>query len=186
MKTIEELFYRVTQPARFPRPMLKPNSQSGRQDQHDQEAKESSNQQSAQGSCGVTYSSSNIDFRKQGIPHSTVQKTGHKSQRNGQTIDSAIRESPEQGVFPARHETDRKDECIQQEVEEVDHRHGQHREIFATAFSTAPTRVLSFHGVVLKFLRCFFFHERRHLVEIDLQIVCRFLSQLVSLACLRI
>ena len=42
------------------------------------------------------------------------------------------------------------------------------------------SRVLSFHGVVLKFLRGFFFHERRHLVEIHLQIVCRFLRQLVS------
>ena len=35
------------------------------------------------------------------------------------------------------------------------------------------TRVLRFHGVVLKFLRGFFFHERRHLVEIHLQIVCQ-------------
>ena len=33
------------------------------------------------------------------------------------------------------------------------------------------SRVLSFHGVVLKFLRGFFFHERRHLVGIHLQIV---------------
>ena len=48
------------------------------------------------------------------------------------------------------------------------------------------SRVVSFHGLVLKFLRGFFFHERRHLVENHLQIVCRFLRQLVSLACLRI
>ena len=40
------------------------------------------------------------------------------------------------------------------------------------------SRVLSFHWV-LKFLRGFFFHKRRHLVEIHLQIVCRFLRQLV-------
>ena len=51
--------------------------------------------------------------------------------------------------------------------------------------STYP-RVLSFRGVVLKYLRGIFFPERRHLVEIHLQIVCRFLRQLVSLACLRI
>ena len=48
------------------------------------------------------------------------------------------------------------------------------------------SRVLSFHGVILKFLRGVFFPERRHLVEIHLQIVCRFLRQLVSLGCLRI
>ena len=54
--------------------MLKPNSQSGRQDQHDQEARESSDHQSVSESCGATYSSSNIDNRIQGIPHSTVQK----------------------------------------------------------------------------------------------------------------
>ena len=48
------------------------------------------------------------------------------------------------------------------------------------------SRVPSFHGVVLKFLSGFFLHERRHLVEIHLQIVCRFLRQLVSLVRLRI
>ena len=47
------------------------------------------------------------------------------------------------------------------------------------------SRVLSFHGMVLKFLRGFFFHERRHLVEIHLKIVCHFFRHLLSLACLR-
>ena len=38
MKTKEELYYKVCQPTRFPRSMLKPNSRSGRQDQPYQEA----------------------------------------------------------------------------------------------------------------------------------------------------
>ena len=37
MKTNEEQKYRACQPTRFLRPMLKPNSQSGRQDHHDQD-----------------------------------------------------------------------------------------------------------------------------------------------------
>ena len=38
MKSNEELYYKVCQPTRFPRGMLKPISQSGRQDEPDQEA----------------------------------------------------------------------------------------------------------------------------------------------------
>ena len=52
-------------------------------------------------------------------------------------------------------------------------------------FDLGNLRILncSFHGRGSEgVLRGFFFHERRHLVEIHLQIVCRFLRQLVSLA----
>ena len=52
MKTDEELYHKVCQPPRFPRIMLKPNSQSGQQDQPDQKAGTSSDHQSASGSCG--------------------------------------------------------------------------------------------------------------------------------------
>ena len=64
--------------------------------------------------------------RQQNTRHTSFYSltTGHESQRNSQTVDSAVRESPTQGVFPAGHETDRKDKCVQREVEEVDHRHG--------------------------------------------------------------
>ena len=41
MKTNDELYHRVCLPARFPPPLQKPNSRSGRQDHHDQEARES-------------------------------------------------------------------------------------------------------------------------------------------------
>ena len=51
MKTNEEQNYRVCQPERFPCTMLKQNSQSGPQDQLDQEARTSSAHQSASGSC---------------------------------------------------------------------------------------------------------------------------------------
>ena len=71
MKTNEELYYRVCQPTRFLG--IKPNSQSGRQNQPDQEARTSSDHQSASGSCGETHSS-NIDYRIPSIPHSTVQQ----------------------------------------------------------------------------------------------------------------
>ena len=36
-----------------------------------------------------------------GIPQTYSPTTGHESQRNGQKVDSVVRESPEQGVFPA-------------------------------------------------------------------------------------
>ena len=46
-------------------------------------------------------------------------------------------------------------------------------------------RVLSFPGVIQKFLRGIFFHERRLRLEIHLKIVCHFFCVLVSLAFLR-
>ena len=131
MTTNVELYYRVCQPKNFPRTLLKPNPQSGRQDRPDQEARESSDHQSVSGSYGETRSG-NVDYRIPGIPHSTYSPTtGHESQWNGQTVDSAVRESPAQGVFPAGVETDRKDKCVQREVEEVDHRHEQYGDLRA-------------------------------------------------------
>ena len=79
MKTEEELYHKVFQSPRLPRVILKPNSQSGHQDQHEHEARKSSDQQSVSGSYGET-SSGNVDYRILGIPHSTVQQqdTNHK------------------------------------------------------------------------------------------------------------
>ena len=103
----------------------------GRQDRPDQEARESSDHQSVSGSYGETRSG-NVDYRIPGIPHSTYSPTtGHESQWNGQTVDSAVRESPAQGVFPAGVETHRKDKCVQREVEEVDFRHEQYGDLRA-------------------------------------------------------
>ena len=72
---------------------------SGGQNQPDQEARESSDHQGASGSCGATNSSSNI--RLHNTRHSPLYspKTRHKSQRNGQTVDSAVRESPRTRPF---------------------------------------------------------------------------------------
>ena len=68
--------------------MLKPNSQSGRQDLPDQEARTSSDHQSASGSCGETHSN-NIDYRIPGIPHSTVQ---HQDTNCRETIKKLIQQ----------------------------------------------------------------------------------------------
>ena len=50
MKTKEELYHKVYLSPRLPRVILKPNSQSGQQDQPDLEARKSSDHQSASGS----------------------------------------------------------------------------------------------------------------------------------------
>ena len=74
MKTKEDLFHTVFQSPRFSCFKLKPNSQSGQQDQPDQEARKSSDHQSAsERSYGETRSG-NVDKRIPGIPHSTVQQ----------------------------------------------------------------------------------------------------------------
>ena len=73
MKTKEEQNHKVYQSPRFPRIFLKPNSQSGQQDQPDQEARKSSDHQSASGSYGETRSG-NVDYRIPGIRHSSVQQ----------------------------------------------------------------------------------------------------------------
>ena len=64
----------VYQSPRLPRVILKPNSQSGQQDQPDEEARKSSDHQSAwERSYGETRSG-NIDYRMPAIPHSSVQQ----------------------------------------------------------------------------------------------------------------
>ena len=73
MKMNEELYYKVCQPPRLPRIMLKPKSQSGQQDQLDQEATTSSDHQSASASCRETWCST-VDYRIHRIHHSAVQQ----------------------------------------------------------------------------------------------------------------
>ena len=73
MKTEEEQNHKVHQSPRLPRIILKPNSQSGQQDQPDQEARKSSDHQSASGSYGETRSG-NVDYRIPGIRHYSVQQ----------------------------------------------------------------------------------------------------------------
>ena len=61
-------------PQGIPRIILKPNSQSGQQEQPDQEARKSSDHQSAsERSYGETRSG-NVDYGIPGIPHSAVQR----------------------------------------------------------------------------------------------------------------
>ena len=73
MKTKEERYHWVLQSPMLPRVILKPNSQSGQQDQPDREARQSSDHQSVSGSFGETRSG-NVDYRIPGIPHSTIQQ----------------------------------------------------------------------------------------------------------------
>ena len=67
MKTQEVLHHRVFQSPRLPRVILKPNSQSGHQDQHEHEARKSSHHQSVSGSYGETRNG-NVDCRIQCLP----------------------------------------------------------------------------------------------------------------------
>ena len=108
MKTKEELYHKVYQSPRLPRVKLKPNSHSGQQDQLDQEARKPSDHQSVSGSYGETRSG-NVYFRIPDIHHSTVQQQDTNRRENSQNVDSAVRESPEQGVFPAGLEEDAED-----------------------------------------------------------------------------
>ena len=83
MKSREELYNNVNQSPRLPRKaVLKPNLHHGRQDLSNLEARTSVDHQSRESEeHGETRSeefeetrSGNIDFRLQGLPHSTVQK----------------------------------------------------------------------------------------------------------------
>ena len=60
LKTKEEQYHKVFQSPRLPRVELKPNSQSGQQDEPDQEARKSSDPQSVSGRYGETRSD-NVD-----------------------------------------------------------------------------------------------------------------------------
>ena len=64
----EELYHEVFQSPRVPRITLKPNSQNGREDQPDQEPRESSDHHCASGSCGVTHKQ---QHRPQNTEHSS-------------------------------------------------------------------------------------------------------------------
>ena len=96
MKSKVELYHKRYQSPKLPRVLLKPNSQSRQQDQPEQRTRRSLDHQSVSGSYGETRSG-NVDYRIPAIPHSTVQK--HESQRNGHKVDSAVKESPEQGCL---------------------------------------------------------------------------------------
>ena len=73
MKTEEELNDKVYESPRLPRVILKSNSQSGQQDQPDQEARKFSDHQSVSGSYGKP-AAATLNCRIPGIPHSTVQQ----------------------------------------------------------------------------------------------------------------
>ena len=68
--------------------MLRPGSQSGRQDEPDQEARTSSDHQCASGSCGETRGS-NIDNRMPGILPSTV---GQQDTNRRETVKNLIQQ----------------------------------------------------------------------------------------------
>ena len=103
-----------------------------------------SDHQCASRSCG---SNPQQQHRLQNTWHTSFYRptTGHESQRNGQTVDSAVRESPAQGSFPAGFETDRTEKCVQREVEGVYHRQGQHRDLrsLRNLFQDAMPRLCS-------------------------------------------
>ena len=74
MNTKEEPYHKVYQSPWLPRVVLKPNLQSGQQDQPDQDARKSSDHQSASDRTYGETCSGNVDFWIPGILHSTVQQ----------------------------------------------------------------------------------------------------------------
>ena len=100
MKTEEEQNHKLCQSPMLPRVILKPNSQSGQRQRRLLNSRHTS-------ICS---------------PHNK-----QESQRNGQKVDSAIRES----VSTAGLEEDREISHVQRKVEGVDHRHGQYGDLGA-------------------------------------------------------
>ena len=73
MKLKEELYHKVCQSTRLPRVVLKPTSQTGQQDQTDQEARKSSDHQSVSGNFGETRRGNVYHGGIPSILHSSVQ-----------------------------------------------------------------------------------------------------------------
>ena len=117
MKTKEELYHKVCQSPRLPRIVLKPNSQSGQQDQPDQDARKSSDHQSASGSYGKP-AAATLTFEYQAY----LSTTTHESQRNGQKVDSAVREPPEQEFFLQDLNKTEEIDTFSEKSKKVDHR----------------------------------------------------------------
>ena len=95
----QELYHKVYLTSRLPRVVLKANSHSGQQDQQEQDARTSCDQPSGSQSSRETWYN-NVDYRILG-----KQDTNRKD-RQSRKVDSAVREPPEQGIFPAGHEAD--------------------------------------------------------------------------------
>ena len=74
MKTGEELHWKVHQSPRFPRVTLVPNSQHDQNDVLTSDSRKSDDRESEVHKHRVTCSSSRVDFRIPGIPHSTVEQ----------------------------------------------------------------------------------------------------------------
>ena len=101
MKTKEEQYHKGYQSLRLPRIILKPNSRSGQQDQHEQEARKSSDHQRVSGSYGETRSG-NVDFRIPGIPHSiTVQQQDTNRKETVKKLIQLFENHPNKESFPA-------------------------------------------------------------------------------------
>ena len=98
-KTKEELYRKVCRSPRLPRSTLKPNSQSGQQDQPDQDARKSSDHQSASGSYGETRSG-NVDYRIPGIPHSAVQQQDTNRRETVKNLIQQFENHPNKEFFP--------------------------------------------------------------------------------------
>ena len=73
MKTKEELYHKVYQSPRLPRVVLKANSQSGQQDQQEEDARTSCDHPSASQSSRETWCN-NVDYRIPGKHHSAVEQ----------------------------------------------------------------------------------------------------------------
>ena len=98
MKTTEELHHNVYQSPWLLGVILKPNSQSGQQDQHEQEARKSSDHQSVSGGKGESRSG-NVEYRIPGIPHSTVQQQDTNRKETVKKLIQQFENHPNKELF---------------------------------------------------------------------------------------
>ena len=130
IKTKDELSHRIHQVPRVPRVRLKPNSQSGQQDQPDQDPRKSSDHQSVSGSYGETRSG-NVDYRIPGIPHTTVQQEDTNRRETVKKLIQQFENHPDKEFFLLDLNKTEEIKYVQRKVEENDHRHGQYRDLRA-------------------------------------------------------
>ena len=99
MRTQEELYRKVHRSPRVLRITQKPNSQSGRQDQPGQEARKSSDHQSASERCCGETRSGNVDLWVPGIPHSAVQQQDTNRRETVKKLIQQFENHPNQESF---------------------------------------------------------------------------------------
>ena len=98
MKTKAELYHKVFQSPRLPRVVLKANSQSGQQDQQEQDARAFCDHPSASQSSRETCCN-NIDYRIPGKPHSAVEQQDTNRRDKVKKLSQRFKSHPVKETF---------------------------------------------------------------------------------------